>query len=153
MTPANGSPAGLYYSKEFPLLSCLTSVCCGIKSERELFSKTGAYWAYCSNRYGMSDEQTQVLIAAAANPMKPGHDCVPTSEQLDAIVKALETELKNAAIPKTHAPAREALEPALEKLYPTLSHLYRSLVLGESARPHDWHSKLRAEFDRASVVW
>lgn len=155
MPSAQEAPAGLYYSQAFPFLGCLASICCGIRSERELFSRSGdGFWTYCRQRYGLSAEQTNILVAANSNPTAQGHDCLPTGEQIEAIVKVLEKELEGAVVPAVATPAKEALEPALLKLYPTLGELYRSFVLGEGPRPEEiWHAKLRVEFDRAPNVW
>jgi hypothetical protein len=144
---------GLYYSPRLPFLSCIAAVCCGLQSERDLFSKDSTkpgepkpYTVFCLVRYGLSPAQTQVLTAAAGNPPPPGKKCLPTAQQLEEIVKVLESELASAQVPAVRVQPKAAFDPTFNNIYPTVLELYRSFVLGELPKPsEDWHRSLRAE--------
>jgi len=144
---------GYYKSDEFPLLGLVTAVCCGNRSERERFSRSVDYYAYCVARYGVSDTQARVMTAAAHNPAAEDQLCVPTHEQLVAIVDAMVLELTDA-VPSPVVQAYK-LDPHLTHLFPTLDNLYAYYVIGTGAAPDaNWRVPLLAEFDQfGTFIW
>lgn len=154
------TPNGMYYSEKAPFLSTAAAVCAGARSERSKFS-TGDAEFFCRESYGLTADQTAILLAASANAPGPDFSCAPTPSQLRAIIAELEAELARDPRARVRPDLSECppkpfppppLDPYLSRLFSVLIALYSHYILGQGPEPVGWQAALLNELT-PDVLW